>query len=76
MRCLPIAKRRVGKHIQATHAHATIGRLLLGNGAVSTLFNIRMQYFSVGSTPRLYNEDLTRLDFELSRVLKMAVEDD
>jgi hypothetical protein len=29
--CVPIAKQRVVKHIPATHAHATIRRLLLGN---------------------------------------------
>jgi hypothetical protein len=32
--CILIARQRLGKHIPAT-----IGRLLLGNGAVNTLFN-------------------------------------
>jgi hypothetical protein len=32
--------------------------------------------FSVGSAPRIYNEDLTQLELELSRVLEMAVESD
>jgi hypothetical protein len=27
---IPIARQQVGKHIPATHAHATIGHLLLG----------------------------------------------
>jgi hypothetical protein len=31
--------------------------------------------FSVGSAPRLYNEDLTQLELELGRVLEMAAED-
>jgi hypothetical protein len=30
----------------------------------------------MGSAPRLYNEDLTQLEWELGRVLVMAVEDD
>jgi hypothetical protein len=32
--------------------------------------------FSVGSTPRLYNEDLRQLRGELRESLEMAVEDD
>jgi hypothetical protein len=32
--------------------------------------------FSVGSAPRLYNEDLTQLELELNRDLGMAVEGD
>jgi hypothetical protein len=36
-----IARHRFNKHIPATHEHATIGRLLLGNGAVNRL---RQQY--------------------------------
>jgi hypothetical protein len=32
--------------------------------------------FSVGSTPRLYNEDLRQLREELRESLEMAVEDD
>jgi hypothetical protein len=43
--CRPISRQRVGKHIPATHADATIGRLLLGNGAVNTLFNNRIKCF-------------------------------
>jgi hypothetical protein len=34
--CMVIARQRTGKHIPATHEHATIGRLLLGNGVVKT----------------------------------------
>jgi hypothetical protein len=34
---IPIARQRVCKHILATHYHATIGRLLLGNRAVNRL---------------------------------------
>jgi hypothetical protein len=34
--CISITRQRVGKHIPAAHAHATIGRLLLGNGPVNT----------------------------------------
>jgi hypothetical protein len=30
--------------------------------------------FSVGSAPRLYDEDLTQLEFELGRVLEISVE--
>jgi hypothetical protein len=33
-----IARQRVCKHISATHWHATIGRLLLGNRAVNKLY--------------------------------------
>jgi hypothetical protein len=33
-KCKSIARRRACKHIPATHKHATIGRLLLGNRAV------------------------------------------
>jgi hypothetical protein len=32
--------------------------------------------FSVGSAPRLYNEDLTQLELELGLVLEMAVQGD
>jgi hypothetical protein len=32
--------------------------------------------FSVGSAPRLYNEDLIQLELELGRVLEVAVEGD
>jgi hypothetical protein len=38
---IPIAKQQVGKHIPATCEHATVGRLLLANGAVNKL---RQQY--------------------------------
>jgi hypothetical protein len=67
---IPIARQRVGKHISAT-----TGRLLLGNGVVNTLFNNKKRCF-VGSAPRLYNEDLTQLEWELGQVLEMAVEGD
>jgi hypothetical protein len=60
--CIPIARQRVGKHIPAAHAKATIEGCLLGDGAVNTLFNNKKTIFSVGSTSRLYNEDLTRLE--------------
>jgi hypothetical protein len=30
--CIPIARQRLCKHILVTHAHATIGHPLLGNG--------------------------------------------
>jgi hypothetical protein len=73
--CIPIARQRVGKYISATHARATIGRLLLGNGAVKKLFNNK-RLFSAGSAPRLSNEDLTQLEWELGRVLEMADEGD
>jgi hypothetical protein len=33
---ISIARQRVGKHITATYAHATIGYPLLGNGPVNT----------------------------------------
>jgi hypothetical protein len=33
---ISIARQRVGEHIPETHAHATIGRLFLGNGRVNT----------------------------------------
>jgi hypothetical protein len=46
--CIPIAGQRVGKNIPATHAHSTIGRLLLGNGALHTLFNYRRRCFPWG----------------------------
>jgi hypothetical protein len=46
--CITIARQRVGKHIPAKHAHATIGRLLLGNGAVNRLFNNKRQCFTWG----------------------------
>jgi hypothetical protein len=39
--CIPIARQWDGKHIPATHEHAIIGRLLLGNGAVN---RFRQQY--------------------------------
>jgi hypothetical protein len=39
--CISIARQRVSKHIPATHEHGTIGRLLLGNGAIKRL---RQQY--------------------------------
>jgi hypothetical protein len=32
--------------------------------------------FSVGSAPKMYNEDLTQLKLELGRVLEMAVQGD
>jgi hypothetical protein len=32
--------------------------------------------FSVGSAPRLYNEDLTQLELGLDRLLEMTVEGD
>jgi hypothetical protein len=35
MTCKTIARQRLGKHIPETHAHATIGRPLLGNGQVN-----------------------------------------
>jgi hypothetical protein len=34
---IPIARQRVGKHIPTTHKHTTIGRNLVGNGAVNKL---------------------------------------
>jgi hypothetical protein len=46
--CIPIARQQVGKHIPATHEQATIGRLLLGNGAVNRLRQ-QCELFSVGS---------------------------
>jgi hypothetical protein len=33
--CTPIARQRLGKRIPATHVHATIELLLLGNGAAN-----------------------------------------
>jgi hypothetical protein len=65
--CIPIARQRLSKHIPTTHAHTTIGHLLLGNGVVNTLL-------SMGFAPRLYNEDLTQLELDLGQVLEMAVE--
>jgi hypothetical protein len=48
--CLPIARQRLGKHISATNAHATIeGYPLLSNESVNTVS-------SMVSDPRLYNE--------------------
>jgi hypothetical protein len=37
--CIPNTRQRVGKHNSAIHAHVTIGRILLGNGAINTFFN-------------------------------------
>jgi hypothetical protein len=34
--CIRIARKRVGRHIPATHMNATIGHPLLGNGPVNT----------------------------------------
>jgi hypothetical protein len=62
--CIPIARQRVGKHIPATHAHATIGRLLLGNGAVNTHFNNRRRCFPWGP-PRGY---ITRISHTRIRI--------
>jgi hypothetical protein len=59
VRCIPIARQRVAKHIPATHAHATIGRLLLGNGAVNTAFNNRRRCFPWGP-PRGYITKISR----------------
>jgi hypothetical protein len=41
VKCIPIARQRVGKHIPATHENATIGCILLGNNALNRL---RQQY--------------------------------
>jgi hypothetical protein len=47
-----------GKHISAAvNQHAAIVELV----------------FSVGAAPRLYKEDLTQLELELSRVLELTV---
>jgi hypothetical protein len=56
--CIPIARQRVGKHFPTTHA--TIGRLLLGNGAVNTLE--LWSVFSAWSLPRSYLEDNRRYE--------------
>jgi hypothetical protein len=34
--CIPIARQRLGKHIQAAHEQAAIGHPLIGNGPVNT----------------------------------------
>jgi hypothetical protein len=34
--CIPVGRQRLGKRIPATHMHATIGNLQLGNGPVNT----------------------------------------
>jgi hypothetical protein len=34
--CIPIARQRLDKRIPATHAHVTIGHLLLSNGLLNT----------------------------------------
>jgi hypothetical protein len=48
----PTARQWIGKNIPATNVHVTVeGYLLLGNGAVNTVFYM-------GSVPRLYNEIL------------------
>jgi hypothetical protein len=64
---MPIARQYVGKSIPATHLHATVGRLLQGNGTVNTLFNKRR---------RCFPWDLRQLEGELSRVLEMAAQGD
>jgi hypothetical protein len=53
-----VATQRCGKHIfAAVNQHAIIQEAL----------------FSVGAAPRLYKEDLTQLELELSRVPELAV---
>jgi hypothetical protein len=42
--CIPIDRRRVGKHIPATYERTTIERLLLGNGAVNRLREVRAKW--------------------------------
>jgi hypothetical protein len=49
----PIARQRLGKHIPATHAHATMAHPLLSNGAVNTPPQ-QYRLFSVGSVMRGY----------------------
>jgi hypothetical protein len=41
--------------------------------AVNQHASIKEAVFSVGAAPSLYNEDLTQLELELSRVLELAV---
>jgi hypothetical protein len=43
------------------------------SAAVNQHATIEEAVFSVGTTPRLYNEDLTQLELELSRVPELAV---
>jgi hypothetical protein len=50
---MPNAKQRLGKHIPATHAQATIGHLLLGNGAVNTFRQHTVGVFRVVLAKRL-----------------------
>jgi hypothetical protein len=43
--CISTPRQRVGKHILPKHANAKTGLLLLGNGAVNTLFSNRRRCF-------------------------------
>jgi hypothetical protein len=53
-----LVKQRCGKHISA---------------AVNQLATIDEAVFAVGATPRLYNEDLSQLELELSGVPELAI---
>jgi hypothetical protein len=51
---IPIARQRVGKHIPANQAHATIGHRLLRSGPVNMHSWQQKTVFSVGSLPISY----------------------
>jgi hypothetical protein len=63
---IPIGRQRVGKHIPATHEHATMGRVLLYNGAVNML---RQQYrlFSLRSVQNGDKKCSAGKDLDLDR---------
>jgi hypothetical protein len=74
MTFIPTAKQRVGKHVSATRAHATIEHPVLGNGPANTHSWQQKTMFSVEPVPRSYkraqSEDGTeyRAVVESSRV--------
>jgi hypothetical protein len=71
--CIPIARQRVGKHIPATQAHATVkGDPLLYKRLVNTHSSQQKTVFFVGSVPRSYKRAQSEDGKKYTRVVESS----